>query len=316
MNSVRFDNLAGLLFLIFPLSVLIIYVLSGKIFKKGVYLSGVNKIHFRPSIKVILHYVSVAFVIGGLFIMALSLTKPQYGIKKEKIEFTGIDIMITLDVSPSMLTNDYVGYTRIDVAKSIINDFVTRRKGDRIGMITFSTDSMIKSPATTNYDLLRRIISKIYIDPDKPGSTSIGVGMASGINRLTKLNDNSVNTSKILILVTDGRSNSGEITPQAATEIARKLGIKVYTIGIGTNEEVDSELMKNISVTTGGQFYHARNAKELNFAFSDIDRIEKQKLETVEYKRYNNAGFPVAFIGIVIFIIGIISYSFLFRRLG
>lgn len=318
MKIFRFDNLWGFLFFLLPTITLISYLLSSRFYKKGALVSDIDG--FSPegaySFRVLAHYFSVILLFSGLFTIAFSLTRPQYGIKREKIISSGIDIMITLDLSPSMLIKDYNNMTRIEVAKRLLIDFIDKRKGDRMGMVVFATDSFIKSPATTNYDLLKRTISKIYIDPRKDGTTSIGIGIASGINRLVQLKDNESNQSKILILITDGKNNSGEITPQAATDIARQLGIKIYSIGIGSTEEIDLNLLQQIADSTGGKFFHAATSKDISVAFNEIDSLEKQKIETVEFTRFKSVGYPIAVIGMVLFLLGLFGYSFLFRRLS
>lgn len=315
MKTVRFDNLLGFLFFLLPLLTLLYYILSEKIIKHGAFVSSVSGFTQKKSWRVVGHYASVVLLFAGLFVIAFSLVRPQYGIQREKIISTGIDIVIALDTSPSMLIKDYKNNTRINVAKKILSDFVEKRKNDRIGIVVFSTNSMIKSPATTNTDLLKRIISKIEIDPRKEGTTSIGVGMASAINRLIKLKDNTENKSKILILVTDGKSNSGEITPQAATDMAKQLGIKVYTVGIGSSEELDFELLGNIAKGTGGKFFHASTSNNIEEAFAEINQLEKQKIETVHFTRFKSIGYPIAAIGGLLFFLGLCGYSFLFRRL-
>lgn len=315
MKTLRFDNILGFLFFLMPILTLLYYILSEKVIKHGALVSAVSCFSQKRSWRVIGHYVSVILLFAGLFVMAFSLTRPQYGIQREKIISTGIDIVIALDTSPSMLIKDYKNNTRINVAKSILSDFVEKRKNDRIGIVSFSTNSMIKSPATTNTDLLKKIISKIEIDPRKEGTTSIGVGMASAINRLIKLKDNTENKSKILILVTDGKNNSGEITPQAATDMAKQLGIKVYTVGIGSSEELDFELLGNIAKGTGGKFFHASTSNNIEEAFAEINQLEKQKIETVNFTRFKSIGYPIAAIGGLLFFLGLCGYSFLFRRL-
>lgn len=315
MKTIRFDNLLGFLFFLLPILTLLYYILSEKIIKHGAFVSAVSSFMQKKSWRVISHYISVVLLFAGLFVIAFSLVRPQYGIQREKIISTGIDIVIALDTSPSMLIKDYKNKTRISVAKEILSDFVEKRKNDRIGIIVFSTNSMIKSPATTNTDLLKRIISKIEIDPRREGTTSIGVGMASAINRLIKLKDNTENKSKILILVTDGKNNSGEITPQAATDMAKQLGIKIYTVGIGSSEELDFELLGNIAKGTGGKFFHASTSNNIEEAFAEINQLEKQKIETVNFTRFKSIGYPIAAIGGLLFFLGLCGYSFLFRRL-
>lgn len=315
MKTFRFDNLLGFLFFLLPLLTLLYYLFSEKIIKHGAFVSAISGFNQKKSWRVIAHYISVVLLFTGLFFIAFSLTRPQYGTQKEKIISTGIDIVIALDTSPSMLIKDYKNNTRINVAKVILTDFVEKRKNDRMGLVVFSTNSIIKSPATTNTDLLKRIISKIEIDPRKEGTTSIGIGMASGINRLIKLKDNTQSKSKILILVTDGKNNSGEITPQAAADMAKQLGIKVYTVGIGSSEELDFELLGSIAKDTGGKFFHASTSNNIEKAFAEINQLEKQKIETVNFTRFKSIGYPIATIGALLFLLGLCGYSFLFRRL-
>ncbi len=317
MTIYRLDNPWAILFLLFPILCFCMVIFSRFIFKKGANITGISFYLRGFSFNVAGYFLSLLLTLLGLFIIAFSLTKPQSGIKKEKIISQGIDIMICLDVSGSMLTNDFLKQPRIEAAKSILLNFIDKRKGDRIGLVTFGESSMIKCPATLNYNILKTIISKIKIDPDKSNSsrTAIGVGLASAINRLLKLNDNEKPGNKIIILVTDGKNNSGEITPDAASEIAKQMGIKIYTIGIGFNEEIDMDILQRIADMTGSKFFHAQNSGELGPIFNEIDKIEKHKIESYEYTRFKDIGFKYAYIGIIVFLIGLFMNSFLFKRL-
>lgn len=314
MNSIRFNNITGFLFLIIPLIVLLYYFLSSSRIKKGVFLSDLGDFKFTFSFRVIGYYFSVTLLFLGLFTMAFSLTEPQWGSSREIKQYSGIDIMIVFDVSPSMMVKDYGNNTRFDVARYFVNNFIRQREGDRIGLVTFSEKSYLKSPATNNYDLLTDIVAGFEVPPK--GSTSIGLGLASGINRLLSITDNKNNQSKIIILVTDGENNSGEIAPQTASDIAKQSGIKIYTIGIGTAEELDMSLLQNIADQTGGEFYFAKNANEIKATFDSIDRLEKQTLETIVFTRYKNMGYAVSIIGTILFTAGLFLYTFAFRRLG
>ncbi|HQJ05778.1 MAG TPA: VWA domain-containing protein, partial [Spirochaetota bacterium] len=268
------------------------------------------------SLKIYGYFVSLSLILLGMSLIAFSLSKPQFGIKKEKIITEGIDIMIALDVSGSMTTSDFFSYSRIEGAKNILQKFVAKRKGDRIGLVTFAESSFLKCPATVNFDLLTKVIGKIFIDPNKQSSTSIGIGLASAINRLLQMKDNANPDSKIAILVTDGINNSGEISPEAATEIALQTGIKVYTVGIGESNEVDVKLLGDIANRTKGKFFHAKNAGELGPIFDEIDKIEKRKIETLEFVRYKDVGYKYALAGIIIMISGLLFNGLFFKRLG
>ncbi len=317
MTIYRLENPWGLLFLIVPAVVLLIFLLNKRVFKKGASISGVSLItNKNPSFKIVGYYFAMALFFVGLFIATFSLSKPQSGIKKERYITQGIDIMISLDVSGSMLRKDsMVAPSRIDIAKVIINEFIDKRKGDRIGLVTFESSSMVKCPATLNHTLLKSIVSKIYIDPNKQTATAIGLGLASSVNRLLKITDNTLSSSKIVILVTDGANNTGEISPEAATKIAASENIKVYTIGIGENGEVDMDLLEDIASKTGAKFFYAKTSAELGSAFSEIDKLEKIEMESVEFARFNNIGYNVALFGIILLTIGIFLNSLIFRRL-
>ena len=315
MRVYRLDNPLGLLFLLIPLLSVIVLILSKFIFKKGANITGVSNFLNGISLKVGGYYFTIFLVILGMSLIAFSIAKPQSGIKREKIISEGVDIMLCLDVSGSMTIADYFGKSRIDGAKEILQKFIDKRKGDRIGLVTFAETSLLRCPATVNFDLLKSIIQRIYIDPRRQSSTSLGVGLASAINRLLKIKENTKNNSKIVILITDGKNNSGEISPETAMNIAIETGIKVYTVGIGDREEVDLELLKEISQKTNAKFFHAKTTGELQAIFEEIDKLEKVKIETVEFTRYKDIGYLYAFAGIIIVLSGLLLNTLFFKRL-
>lgn len=318
MLTYRFANPFGLFFLILPLLCFVSIFVSRYVFKKGVKITGVSSFKRDISLNVVGYFFSLFLILLGMSLIAFSLSKPQSGMKKEKIVSEGIDIMISLDVSGSMTTQDYIGQSRIDGAKRIISDFIDKRKGDRIGLVTFGQSSFLKCPPTVNYTLLKSIISNIKINPqDKmASSTAIGIGLASGLNRLIQLKDNTKSESKVVILVTDGINNAGEITPEAAKDIAVSSKIKVYTVGVGSNEEVDIAMLKDIAEKTNAKSFHAKTSGELPGIFEEIDRLEKHKIETIEYTRFKDIGYSFALAGIIMMLIGLFMNNFLFKRLG
>ncbi len=315
MTVYRLDNPLGLLFLLLPLISLLVLILSRFIFKKGVNITGVENFVKGFSLNIGSYYITIFLILIGMTLIAFSIAKPQSGIKREKIISEGIDIIICLDVSGSMTIADYFTKSRIEGAKEILKKFIDKRKGDRIGLVTFSETSFLRCPATVNFDLLKKSIDKIYIDPRKQSSTSLGVGLASAINRLLKIKENTKPESKIVILVTDGKNNSGEISPETAMNIAIETGIKVYTVGIGDREEVDLDLLKDIATKTKAKFFHARNSEELQTIFDEIDKLEKIKIETVEFTRYKDIGYRYALNGTILMLIGLILNTLFFKRL-
>ncbi|OHD14070.1 MAG: hypothetical protein A2086_12095 [Spirochaetes bacterium GWD1_27_9] len=315
MMIFRLANPFGLLFLIFPFACLLIFVLNRFIFKKGVKITGVSNFEKGISFSILGYYLAVLSILIGLFLIGFSLARPQSGIKKEKTVSNGIDIMIALDVSGSMTTRDFFEQSRIDGAKKITKEFIDKRKGDRVGLVSFSESSFLKCPATVNFTLLKSVIDRIFIDPQKQSSTSIGIGLASAINRLLQIKD-SKPESKIVILVTDGINNSGEISPETALELAVSEKIKVYTVGIGGSDEVDVALLQNIAQKTNAKFFHSKTSGELGDVFAEIDKLEKHEIETIEFTRFKDIGYQYASLGIILMLIGLILNTLFFKRLG
>lgn len=318
MRIIRLGNPWALSFMIFPLIVVFLLVASKIFYKKGVRLTAVSSFNLKFSFLSICHYINLILIIMGFILITFSLTKPQSGIKKEKIFSKGVDIMIALDTSASMLMNDMDNRKRIDVAKEILLDFIKKRKGDRIGIITFGENSFVRCPATLDYEILQAIIKVINIDPNSKNAqrTAIGIGLASSINRLLKLKQSEEALSKIVILVTDGKNNSGEISPETALEIAIQNKIKIYTIGIGDRQEIDFDLLQIIAEKTEGKFFNSKNSHELKEIFDLIDRLEKHKIESVEFSRLKNIGYNYALIGILILLISILLNETIFRKIG
>ena len=210
----------------------------------------------------------------------------------------------------------FLQQSRIAGAKNILQKFIDKRKGDRIGLIVFANSSFLKCPATTNFNLLKSVIKRIYINPRKQSRTAIGIGLASAINRLLQIKNIQNIKSKIIILVTDGENNTGEISPQAAIEIAVQTKIKIYTIGIGSKKDVDIDLLENIASKTNGYFFHAKTSGELGIIFEKIHNLEKHKIETYEFTRYKNIGYKYASLGILLLTIGLLTNILFFKRLS
>ncbi len=315
MLTVKFGNVFALFFLLIPIICVLVLIVYNRIFKKGIYISGIDSFKQGITPGIFAYYFCLFSFITGLFLIAFSISDPQKGIRRETITSKGIDIVISLDMSHSMLIPDYNGVQRIEVAKKHIEDFVKERKGDRIGLVTFSEQSILRCPATLNHSLLTRILKSLKIDKDKPGSTAIGLGIASAINRLSTIKDNQKSLSKIILLITDGANNTGEITPERAVEIAIKYGYKIYSIGIGNEHELDLELLQNISSQTGGIFYHAKNVKEFAGVFKDINNIEKNIIKVENYSAYNSVGYNIAFTGIILILISLFI-NFFYKRVS
>lgn len=245
--------------------------------------------------------------------LVVALARPQLGYAWEESLTEGIDIVVVLDVSGSMGAEDFQPKDRLTVAKQVVQQFVAGRTGDRIGIVVFSGGAMVRSPLTTDRRMLASLIDAVELNA-LPDGTAIGVAMANAAARLRA----SPAKSRVMLLVTDGVNNAGEIDPLSAAALARGLGIKIYTIGVGSagvvpvpmpqvdpqtrrrtvrrilmNVPVDEELLRRIAAQTGGKFYKATDRESLERVFAEIDRLEKTPLRVKRYVRYREAAPPL-----------------------
>lgn len=231
--------------------------------------------------------------LAALTLVILALARPQVGYAWEESLTEGIDIQIALDVSESMALADFKPVNRLTAAKAVVNEFVADRPGDRIGLVTFSGSAVTKVPATTDRQMLRFLVDTLQPDDVNQG-TAIGVALATAASRL----EQSEAESRVIVLVTDGANNAGQIDPRSAAALCAGLGVRVYAIGVGTQRgvsvPVDTALLQEIADRTGGRFYLARNRRALDGIFGEIDRLEKTELEVKRFVRYQEAFQPLA----------------------
>jgi Ca-activated chloride channel family protein len=250
----------------------------------------------------------------ALGLMVVALTRPQLGYSWEESLTEGIDIEIVLDVSGSMGAEDFQPRNRLGVAKEVVKEFVAERPADRIGMVIFSGSAITKAPLTTDRQMLSELIDSVDLNT-LPDGTAIGVALA---NAAARLKDSDAKT-KVIILVTDGVNNAGAIDPVSAASVCKGLGIRVYTVGVGTagrvpipilstdpitgrevtrrvlmNVEVDEKLLRDIAEHTGALFYQATDGQSFRQIFAEIDQLEKTVLQTKHYVRYREAFQPFA----------------------
>ena len=253
--------------------------------------------------------------IGALII---ALARPQAVLQQEDITAEGIDIMLAMDVSTSMLAKDFEP-DRLEASKLVASDFVSQRQHDRIGLVVFAGESFTQCPLTTDHSILNAFLSTLQCGLIENG-TAIGMGLANSIKRL----EDSDAKSKVIILLTDGVNNAGYASPMQAADAAKKLGIKVYTIGVGTKGQartpvaqrpngtfiydwspvqIDENLLKRIAKETGGKYFRAQDMEQLKAIYSEIDRLETTKIETTTIRRYKEKfhGFVFAAIFLVFF---------------
>ena len=243
----------------------------------------------------------------ALALLITAMARPQSGKVISHVEASGIDIMLAIDVSRSMLAEDFtVGgerANRVTAVKQVTEKFIEGRPNDRLGILCFAGRPYLVSPLTLDHDWLLQNLERVKIGLVEDG-TAIGSAIASAANRLKDKEAK----SKIIVLLTDGDNNAGKITPAFAAEAAKALGIKIYTIGAGTRGfapmpvqdmfgrtmyrnvkvEVDEETLKKIAEVSGGQFYRATDTKTLNQIFEQIDKLEKSTVELSQYKQYRD----------------------------
>ncbi len=268
----------------------------------------------------------------ALALLILALARPQQGASNATVHASGVDIMLLLDVSGSMQSLDFrldnVPANRLDVVKSVVRKFIVARPNDRIGLTMFAGQPYLLSPVTLDHSWLLGNLDRIHIGDIEDG-TAIGSALASGLNRLR----NQSAKSKIIILMTDGQNNSGQITPITAAEAARALGVKVYTIGIGVRGEapfpvtdafgrrrivmekvdVDEDTLKRIAAATGARFYRATDTDSLNRIYDEIDKLEKTAFTVHSYEQWEELfAWPVM---AALLILGLgLAFQFTLRR--
>jgi Ca-activated chloride channel family protein len=239
----------------------------------------------------------------ALFIFILALARPQLALQEEKVNAEGIDIMLTVDLSSSMLAQDFKP-NRLEVCKRVAARFIDKRKYDRFGLVSFSGEAFTPCPLTSDHDILKEYLANLQCGLLEDG-TAIGMGLGTAVNRIK----DSDAKSKIVILLTDGVNNAGYLKPITAAEIALKYNIKVYTIGVGTSGaaltpvsrrsdgeyifglaqvEIDERLLQQMATLTGGKYYRATNERSLENIYTEIDKLEKTTLEVTRFKRFKD----------------------------
>ena len=220
--------------------------------------------------------------------------RPQLTDKIKETSVEVVDMILVLDISSSMLADDFQP-NRLEAVKKTAINFINSRQSDRIGIIVFAGESFIQCPLTVDKSVLKSLIDEINIVSKEYDGTAIGMAIANATNRLRK----SLVKSKVMVLLSDGSNNSGEIDPRTAAELALQYDIKIYTIGAGTNQaftripgrgliknEIDEETLKFIANKTGGNFYRATDIKALESIYNEIDALERSEIEVKEYSNY------------------------------
>lgn len=264
----------------------------------------------------------------ALIFLIIALSRPQNFSAGQSVNSEGIDIAMVLDISGSMLAEDFKP-NRLEAAKEVIDKFVSARTTDRIGLVIFSREAFTQCPLTIDYSVLRNLLGGIKTGMIEDG-TAIGNGIANGVNRLKDSNAE----SKVIILLTDGVNNAGEVDPVSAAEIASTFGIRIYTIGVGTRGEapypvqtpfgtryqmvpveIDEAILKKIAEITGGEYFRATNNKVLEEIYNKIDKMEKTKIEITSYRNAKELFAGYLEIGFLLLILELLASKTILRKL-
>jgi Ca-activated chloride channel homolog len=287
-----------LYFLIIPPLLGLWYYFSGKKREPSVTFSSLNLLNNVPgNWREKLHGFPVILRLAALGLLIIALARPQSFSSSELIYSEGIDIAVVLDVSGSMLAEDFKP-NRLEAAKIVTDNFIEARLTDRIGLVIFAREAFTQCPLTVDYTVLRNSLREVKSGVIED-ATAIGNAIANGVNRLK----DSEAKSKILILLTDGINNAGEVDPISASKIAAAFGVRVYTIGVGTRGqapypintpfgtryqmvpvEIDEEILKEIAANTNGKYYRAIDNRSLQSIYEEIDKLEKTRIEVSSYR--------------------------------
>jgi len=282
----------------------------------------------RPTLKERLRPLTFLLRILVVALLVLALARPRSTASGENIHTEGIDIALLLDISGSMLAEDFHP-NRIEAAKQVAQDFIDGRRNDRIGLVIFSGQSFTQCPLTTDFRVLKNLLRQVRTGMIEDG-TAIGLAIAQGVNRLK----DSPAKSKVMILLTDGVNNRGEIDPVTASQIAQSFGIRIYTIAVGTMgeapypvptpygvryqnlpAEVDEKVLQTIAGNTHGQFFRATDGKSLKRIFAAIDQLEKTRIEVMAYKTYTELFYPLAWLALALLLAEFLLSHTLLRKL-
>ena len=281
------------------------------------------------SIRVWLLHVPFALRVAVIILLSVALSRPQLTNRWSSQSTEGIDIIMALDISGTMLAED-LHPNRLEAAKKVASDFVIARPDDQIGLVVFAGESFTQCPLTTDHAVLVNLFKSVEYGMVEDG-TAIGLGLANAVNRMK----DSETKSKVIILLTDGSNNRGDIDPQTAAEIAKTYGIRVYTIGVGSygktrvpvqtpigmqyitmDSEFDETTLQRIAQTTGGQYFRAKDNTSLKAIYDQIDQMEKTKLRVREYSKHTENFMPFLYAALACLLLEVILRYFVLRTIS
>lgn len=317
------------LFAIIPVLV-IIYILKQKKYYASLKVSSIEAFEgLKPTFRQWMRHSLLVLRIAALALLIVAMARPQTITNTKTIKSEGIDIVLAQDVSGSMQARD-LKPDRLRAAKKTAAGFIDKRKGDRVGLVVFSSESMTLCPITIDHKIIQKLLKKVDKDIIDGSKTAIGEGLSTAISRLK----DSKAKSKVIILLTDGENNHGAVSPFTAAEMAKSFGIKVYTIGVGSRGyapypvdtpwgkqirqvkvDLDEKTLKEIAKTTNGKYYRATRNSELEKIYDEIDKLEKSEIDEQKFKTYYEEYLPLAIAAGLLLLLELFLRYFIFRTI-
>lgn len=329
MHKYSFANPQLFYFLLVLIPLIAWYIFRQKKLSASIQVSTTRNLEDIPKTwKHYLRHLLFAVTVVVLSLLIIALARPQSSVSWENVSTEGIDIMLAMDISTSMLARD-LKPDRIEAAKDVATQFIAGRPYDRIGLVIFSGESFTQCPLTTDHAVVTNLLRNTRPGMIEDG-TAIGNGLATAVSRLKE----SDAVSRVIILLTDGENNRGEIPPLTAAEIAKTFGIRVYTIGVGTigtapypvetpfgtriqdmEVKIDEPSLQSIADITGGKYFRATSTDKLKKIYNEIDALEKSKINVKEFSKKQEEFQPFAIAAMLLLIMGVLLKVSVFRNI-
>lgn len=333
MNNITFKNPEFFYLFLVLIPIIVWYILRQKKAGASIQFSSLSGFSGIPkSWKYYFRHLLFLIQLTVISLLIVVMARPQSSNNWQNVTTEGIDIVIALDISGSMLARDFQP-DRLEAAKNVATEFISGRTNDKIGLVVFSGESFTQCPLTTDHAVLINLFNDIQSGMIEDG-TAIGNGLATAVSRLKE----SQAISRVVILLTDGENNRGEIAPVTAAEIAKTYGIRVYTVGVGTigtapypmqiqtpfgvqtqirdvEVKIDEETLQKIADLTDGKYFRATDNNKLKQIYEEIDRLEKSKIEVKEYSKKEEEFMRYALVAILLLITGIFLKTTIFRNI-
>jgi len=284
-----------------------------------------------PGLAVRVRHIPPVLRVCGLLLLVIAMARPQTGHREEEMLTEGIDIILAVDNSGSMKTEDFRPKNRLEVAKEVVTQFVRGRKNDLIGLVVFAANAYTRCPLTLDYGVLEDLLARVDIASRDEDGTAIGMGLATAVARLK----DAKGKSRVVVLLTDGRNNRGQIDPLSGARLAQAMGVKVHTIGVGTEGEapypiddpilgrryinveadIDEDTLQKIADATGGRYFRATDARGLRDIFRTIDQLERTEIKVRGYTRHTEQFAWFLYPGALLILVELVLSSTFLRRI-